>query len=62
MLVDGVSQLCGQVQEGAGVLAGHIGLECSKLSTYFAVRIDLQVPYSDVQLGAGHRYLVTPED
>jgi hypothetical protein len=24
MLVDGVSQLCGQVQESAGVLAGHI--------------------------------------
>ena len=50
MLVDGVAQLCGQVEQGAGVLAGHGGLECCQLSTGFAARIDfLQVMLSDVQ-------------
>ena len=52
VLVDGVSQLCGQIQQSAGVLAGHAGLECWKLSTCFAVRIDMQVTSSDVQVTA----------
>jgi hypothetical protein len=32
VLVDGVSQLCGQVEQGAGVLAGHGGLHWNAVS------------------------------